>query len=276
MNQIIYRNDEEEYDDVIEVDEFSESRSNVKLGLFIIMFVTIIAIGSLKLFSWATDGNDNQKNGEEIAQTNDIVKETMIVEENNVNENIINNAIENNIGQQTQNEVIENEVQENDKAVIKEVQKDSKSLAQINTKMRKTSSGNSYTSIGLIEIPSLNIKYQILSKTSTELLKISVNKYWGCNPNEVGNMCILGHNYKDSRFFGKLPKIKNNAKIYITDLEGRKVTYKIYDTDVVKEDDMSCTSQKTNGKVEITLITCYYEPGHKYATKRFIVKARAE
>ena len=275
MNQIIFQNEkDEEYDDVIEVDEFSESRNNVKLGLFIIMFVTIIAIGSLKLFSLATNEDDNLNYEEEIA--NNVVYETGIFEENNVNGNVISNVIENDIGQQVQNEVSENTIQENENQVLKEVQQDPQSLAQINTKTRKTSSGKSYTSIGFINIPSLNIKYQILSKTSEELLKISVNKYWGCNPNEVGNMCILGHNYKDSRFFGKLPKIKKGAKIYITDLEGKKVTYKVYKTDVVEEDDMSCTSQKTNGKVEITLITCYYEPGHKHATKRFIVKARAE
>ena len=112
--------------------------------------------------------------------------------------------------------------------------------------------------------------------SSEELLKISVNKYWGPSPNEVGNLCILGHNYKDSRFFGKLPKIKKGAKVLITDLEGRTLTYKVYETDIIKEDDVSCTSQKTNGNKEITLITCYYEPGYKKATKRFIAKARAE
>ena len=65
--------------------------------------------------------------------------------------------------------------------------------------------------IANLNIPSLGIKYPVLSSTSTALLKISLNKYWGANPNEVGNMCIVGHNYEDSRFFGKLNKIKKGA-----------------------------------------------------------------
>ena len=72
--------------------------------------------------------------------------------------------------------------------------------------------------IANLNIPSLGIKYPVLSSTSTALLKISLNKYWGTNPNEVGNMCIVGHNYEDSRFFGKLNKIKKGAIVKITDL----------------------------------------------------------
>lgn len=130
--------------------------------------------------------------------------------------------------------------------------------------------------IGSINIPSLNIKYDILSKTSEQLLKISINKYWGANPNEVGNMCLLGHNYKNSKFFGNLPKIKKGSKIYITDLKGKKLTYIVYKTDIISDTDLSCTSQETNGNIEVTLITCYYMPGDKHASKRFIAKARAQ
>ena len=272
MNQILYQKDEEQViDEIDEIPEFTESKSKVRFGVLTIIFVTVITMCSLKLFSLAT--NDSPKDNQEVAQINQEENENII--ENNLNENIIINITENNTDILVQNEVKEKETQQ-ENTVQNEVKQASKALAQINTKNRKTSSGKSYTSIGLIRIPSLNIKYQILSKTSEELLKISVNKYWGCNPNEVGNMCIVGHNYKDSRFFGKLPKIKKGAKIYITDLKGKTLTYKVYDTDVIKEDDLSCTSQKTNGRVEITLITCYYEPGHKHATKRFIAKARAE
>ena len=231
----------------------------VEIKLPIILLIVLLIIGSAKIISLAM---------EEKQETNYVAETTNIIEQNSTNENIIvsnNNVVTNN--------VIEEKVEEKETEVIK---KDTKALAQINTTSRKTSSGRKYTSIGLINIPSLNIKHQILSSTSEELLKISVNKYWGPSPNEVGNLCILGHNYKDSRFFGNLPKIKKGAKVLITDLEGRTLTYKVYETDIVKEDDVSCTSQKTNGNKEITLITCYYEPGYRKATKRFIVKARAE
>ena len=129
--------------------------------------------------------------------------------------------------------------------------------------------------IGSLEIPSLDIKYPILSTTSEELLKVSLTKYWGGNPNEVGNLCILGHNFKDSKFFGNLLNIEKNAIIKVTDIDGNTLDYKVYETSIVEPEDTSCTSQLTDGHTEVTLITCYYENGNSYATKRFVVKARA-
>ena len=83
-------------------------------------------------------------------------------------------------------------------------------------------------------------------------------------------MCIVGHNYNDSRFFGKLNKIKKNAEVKITDMTGKTLTYKVYYTGMKDPYDTSCTSQLTDGHTEITLITCNYD-----GSKRFVVKARA-
>lgn len=137
-----------------------------------------------------------------------------------------------------------------------------------------SSNGKTYDSIGILNIPSLNIEYPILSTTNEKNLKVSLTKYWGGNPNEVGNLCVSGHNYKNSKFFGKLQNIKNGDIIQITDLNGQTLDYKVYDTKIVDPSDTSCTSQLTNGNIEITLITCYYENGSAHASKRFIVKAR--
>ena len=125
--------------------------------------------------------------------------------------------------------------------------------------------------IANLNIPSLGIKYPVLSSTSTALLKISLNKYWGANPNEVGNMCIVGHNYEDSRFFAKLNKIKKGAIVKITDLTGKTLDYEVYHTYTVGPYDTDCTSQLTKGNTEVTLITC-----NKDGSKRFVVKARAK
>lgn len=224
----------------------------IYLPILIGIIIMAIVI-SIEIFSLAT---------EKEIPVNDI-----LLEENNI----------------TQNEIVSSSKEENDEKKDDKKNddesnfvKDTTALKQINTKTRKTAKGKSYTSIGLVNIPSLGIKYQILSETSEELLRISVNKYWGANPNEVGNMCILGHNYKNSKFFGNLPKIKKGAKVYITDLNGKTLTYKVYETRIISDEDLSCTSQKTDGKTEITLITCYYEPGDKHASKRFIAKARVE
>lgn len=132
------------------------------------------------------------------------------------------------------------------------------------------SDGKSYDTVAYLSIPSLGIKYPVLSKTSEALLKVSLNKYWGPNPNQVGNMCIVGHNYNDSRFFGKLNQIKMGAEIIITEMDGTALSYYVYETDMIDPYDTACTSQKTNGRKEITLITCNID-----GSQRFIAKARA-
>lgn len=135
----------------------------------------------------------------------------------------------------------------------------------------ETSNGEKYTVIGSLKIPKINIEYDILSSTSVALLKVSLNRYWGANPNQVGNMCIVGHNYLDSRFFGRLHRLNNGDYIEVTDSYGGTLKYYVYDMFVADPYDTRCTSQLTNGKKEITLITCYNK-----GTQRLVVKARAE
>lgn len=134
----------------------------------------------------------------------------------------------------------------------------------------QTQSGE-YKSEAIMNIPRLEINYPVLSETSEELLKISVNKYWGPAPNEVGNYCIVGHNYKNGKMFGRLNEITNGDIIELTDNQGRKVTYTVYDRYVVEPTDTRCTSQLTNGKKEVTLITCT-----NYGQQRLVVKARQQ
>ena len=131
------------------------------------------------------------------------------------------------------------------------------------------SDGTSYYTIGVINIPSINVNYPILSTYTDELLKIAPCKFHGPNPNEVGNLCIAGHNYRNSKFFSKVPNLQLGDTIEITDLSGRMLTYTVYDKFIVNPDELSCTSQLTNGKKEITLITCTNDN-----KQRHIIKAR--
>ncbi len=142
--------------------------------------------------------------------------------------------------------------------------------------IQSTSDGYKYTTIATINIPKLNLQYPILegttgSEAETEsLLKISPTKFWGYDPNEIGNFCIVGHNYRNTKFFSKVPTLENGDVIEITDLSGRTLRYSIYNKYEVIPEDLSCTSQLTNGKKEITLITCTDD-----SKMRVIVKARA-
>lgn len=128
----------------------------------------------------------------------------------------------------------------------------SKSKNQVIT----TEDGESYSTVATVNIPKLNLSYPVLSETSDELLKISPCKFWGPDPNEVGNFCIVGHNYRNTKFFSKVPTLEMGDTVKLTDLSGRTLTYKIYDKYTVEPTDVKCTSQLTNGKKEVTLITC--------------------
>lgn len=127
-----------------------------------------------------------------------------------------------------------------------------------------------FSVIGIIKIDKLGIKYPILSTTTENLLEISPCRYFGPYPNEIGNLCIVGHNYNNETFFSNLHLLKTDDNIEIYDSKNSHLTYKIYYIYEVLENDVSCLEQNTNGQKEITLITCNNTNG-----KRLIVKAKS-
>ncbi len=132
-----------------------------------------------------------------------------------------------------------------------------------------TADGQTYETEAILDYPKLGINYPVLSQESEDLLKVSLCKYWGPNPNKVGNYCIVGHNYKSGKMFGKLSGAAIGDEVNLTDLSGNTITYVVYNRYVVDPTDVSCTSQLTNGKREITLITCT-----NYGQDRLVIKAR--
>ena len=118
--------------------------------------------------------------------------------------------------------------------------------------------------------PKLGISYPVLSEWSDSLLRISLCHYWGFGPNQTGNYCIVGHNYSNGSLFGKLSGADIGDTFTLTTMDGNSLTYTVYDIYVVEPTDLSCTSQRTNGNTEITLITCYNN-----GAQRLIIKARA-
>lgn len=153
---------------------------------------------------------------------------------------------------------------------------DTPAVTQTNTPTtKKTAQGYEYSTIATINIPKINVQYGIIDgKTDSEaeteaLLKISPVKFWGANPNEVGNFCIVGHNYRNNKFFSKVPTLEIGDIIEITDLSNTKVNYRVYNKYEVDPNDVSCTTQLTNGNKEITLITCTDD-----SKMRVVVKAR--
>ena len=133
----------------------------------------------------------------------------------------------------------------------------------------KAANGKEYSYIGRIVIPKISVDYVILDHTTDELLKVAPCKFHGSNPNEVGNLCIAGHNYRNKRFFSKVPTLVVGDIVQITDLSGRTIDYEVYDVHTVDPENRDDTTQKTGGRKEVTLITCTND-----SKQRVIVKCK--
>lgn len=129
--------------------------------------------------------------------------------------------------------------------------------------------GKEYSYIGRVVIPKIGVDYAILDHWSDELLRVSICKFHGANPNEVGNLCLVGHNWRNKRFFSKLPTLEIGDIVEITDLSERTIEYEVYDIHTVEPSNVDDTTQKTNGKKEVTLITCTDD-----SSQRVIVKCK--
>ena len=145
-----------------------------------------------------------------------------------------------------------------------------------NRQVEKTSGGYEYTKVGIIKIPKIGIEYPIIdgltdSVQETEaLLKISPIKFWGPDPNEIGNVSIVGHNYRNTRFFSKVPTLENGDIIEITNsATGQTINYAVYKKYQVVPEDTSCLDETLPGQREVTLITCTND-----SKERIIEKAK--
>ncbi len=120
-----------------------------------------------------------------------------------------------------------------------------------------------------LEIPKIELETYILKKYSVEALNISVTKFWGVNPNEIGNFCIAGHNFPNRNMFHNLKNLEVEDRFFISDNNIGKIEYEIFDIYKVNPNDVRCLSQETGGKREVTLITCTNN-----SKERIIVKGK--
>ena len=226
--------------------EFKRKRRLYKIEFFLSVFLVCI------LFSYYVyaeyDRNKNEKVSQEILEQ--IATTSSIDTTIKKTEDIIRIIIDD-----------QEEITPEQEERIQEVQE--------NSIVYTAANGIEYETDAILNIPALNIQYPVLSDTSEELLEISLNKYWGPEPNEEGNYCIVGHNYRNGKMFGTLSSIKNGDIVELTDGYGKMVKYKVYNKYVVKPTDTRCTTQHTNGYRELTLITCT-----NYGKERLVVKCR--
>ncbi|MBE5805491.1 MAG: sortase [Clostridiales bacterium] len=125
--------------------------------------------------------------------------------------------------------------------------------------------------IGKLEMPTINIQYPILGdSTKAKAIEVAVLRIYGPSPNNPGNLVIAGHNYNNGLFFGKNKYLQIGDKIYITDMNGKKVEYTIYNKYTIPESDNSYITRDVGNNTEVTLCTC-----DATGKNRLIVCARA-
>jgi LPXTG-site transpeptidase (sortase) family protein len=137
----------------------------------------------------------------------------------------------------------------------------------LNAKLNSVFKGNNKY-FGRIIISKINLDYYVYNSYSEEMLKILPCKFYGNNLEDYGNICIIGHNYFDDRFFSNLNKLRINDKIEIQDLSQNKYIYTIFNIYEIDENNIENVISQDKDKYLLTLCTCTFNK-----KKRLIIKA---
>lgn len=113
--------------------------------------------------------------------------------------------------------------------------------------------------IGILEIPSLDLRLPILGDWSDELLKKAPCRYSGSA--YTNNMVIAGHNSRAQ--FNKLNKLKEGDLIVFTDVVGNVFEYYVSAIEVLDGDDVD---GMLNGW-PLTLFMCTYDNLSRYTIR---------
>ena len=162
----------------------------------------------------------------------------------------------------------EKSIQAKDTSIVED-HKDEEIICKINSKQNLNLIEEKYKGYNVsakLVIPKIDLEAYVLEDYNIEALKVSVTKFWGNNPNDIGNFCIAGHNYKE---FKNITKLNIGDIFTLTDNYNGIIQYEIYDIYKVLPKQTECLSQNTNGRKEVTLITCTTN-----SKKRVIVKAK--
>lgn len=105
--------------------------------------------------------------------------------------------------------------------------------------------------IGILEIPSINIKLPVLSTWSYSLLKKAPCRYTGSI--YLDNMVIAAHN--SEAHFKKISNLQEGDIVTFTDAVGNVFTYSVAGIELLQPDEVD---NMTNGQWPLTLFTCTY------------------
>lgn len=125
----------------------------------------------------------------------------------------------------------------------------------------QTLNGEDY--IGVLEIPSLQLKLPVLAGWSDAMLKKAPCRYSGSVYTD--DMVLAGHNYKTH--FGPLRRISVGDKILFTDAEGYVFHYRTVEVAVL---DATAVEEMKSENPGLTLFTCTLGGRARFAVRAMI------
>jgi len=227
---------------------FKNKYSNFLTVLLVIAIIAIIVIATI----FASKIYKNYKSEKEAKQAiTEFLTNTNVSIDNNINEGQ-SNVTDSNASVED-NTLINNQIITGENIVV-----DQNNNQNNTSTSKKVKFYDDFVMIGYIEIPKTGIEYPILTETTAEALDASVGVLYPTNPilNTTGNVVIIGHNYRNGKFFSNNKKLSVGDKINITDEEGKKLTYTIYEIFETTPEDTAYITRNTEDNIEISLSTC--------------------
>lgn len=106
-----------------------------------------------------------------------------------------------------------------------------------------------YNYIGIIEIPSINLKLPVMTTFDYDRLKIAPCIYYGSI--ETNDLVICGHSYKNH--FRYLKELKSGDIITITDMNSNTYYYEVELVEILKPTEVL---EMIDSSFDLTLYTC--------------------
>jgi len=227
-----------------------------KIVLIVLASISIIAIIVGVILLQSNSENDESKYKEEVVEYEEVVLDEQT-------EMLLQ-------GLQEELERLEEELER-----LEEERERPTEIAAGENGIRTVQYYHGYRVVGNIEIPRTRINYHILERGTHRSLNLAVGVMWPMNAegilNTPGNVIIMGHNYRNGRFFSNNSRLEIGDSIFITDTRGRRVEYIIYRMFETTPEDTTYITRETRGGTEITLTTCTDD-----GAMRLIVQARVE
>ena len=246
----------------------SSKYSNILTMVLIVIIVAIVGICFYYGYDYYTQESGEKQTQKTVEEFKNTVKNKVIVSNKKPKTNTVTSEIPENITDfnalyENTNTVEEPEVEE----PVGDVETEEPGIPEPEKQYLE-----GYEVVGTIKIPKTGIEYPVLSQVTKKSLETSVAILYGPGVNKPGNTVIVGHNYRNQRFFSNNDKLSNGDTVILTDVYGNVVTYVIYNMYYTSPDDADYMIRNIDeGVREISLSTCNDD-----STQRLIIWAREQ